>query len=166
MHIRRAGALDAGPMADLLNAIIRKGGTTALTKPVTRDDLAAKMTAHAGRNAWHLVEDDSGHVMGFQWVAPHDRLPPEACDIATFVEIGQTQLGIGSSLFDASRRAATDLGYHWINATIRADNTGGLAYYQSRGFEPYALQKGVALEDGTLVDKISTRFALDQSLSG
>jgi len=163
--VRHAGDLDARDMADLLNAIIRKGGTTALTQPVTREAISARFRQEQGRSAWHVAEDDSGTILGFQSITPHHALPPEACDIATFVRLGVTGLGIGSALFDASRIAATALGYHWINATIRADNASGLAYYQSRGFEPYALQKGIALDDGTLVDKISTRFALDQSLS-
>lgn len=160
IHIRRAGDMDAGPMAELLNAIIAQGGTTALTQPVTRSDLATKMAAHAGRNAWHLAEDDAGAVLGFQWIAPNDALPPEAADIATFVQIGRTQLGIGSSLFGETCAAARQLGYRWINATIRADNAGGLAYYQSRGFEPYGRQTDITLADGTRVDRVLSRYDL------
>lgn len=159
-HIRRAGALDCGPMADLLNGIIAQGGTAAMTNSVTRHDLTVWMTTAPGRSAWHLAEDEHGTVLGFQWIAPHDALPPDACDIATFVDIGRAQLGIGSSLFKATQVAGRDLGYAWINATIRADNTGGLAYYQSRGFEPCARQSGVRLDDGTMIDRISMRFDL------
>lgn len=158
---RRAGALDTREMADLLNAIIRKGGTTALTRPVTRAALSARLAQEQGRSAWHVAEDDNGTILGFQSIVPHHALPPEACDIATFVQPGMTGHGIGSALFKASSLAAVTLGYRWINATIRADNVGGLAYYQSRGFEPYAVQRGVTLDDGTQVDKISTRFTLD-----
>lgn len=160
IHIRRAGALDCGPLADLLNAIIARGGTTAMTHPVSRDDLAVWMSTAPDRSAWHLAEDAGGTALGFQWIAPHEALPSQACDIATFVAIGRTQLGIGSTLFAATRAAAQDLGYAWINATIRADNAGGLAYYQSRGFEPYARQSATRLEDGTLTDRISMRFDL------
>jgi len=159
--VRRAGNLDARDMADLLNAIIHKGGTTALTQPVTRKAIVARLGHEQGRSAWHVAEDDTGTILGFQSIQPHRDLPPEACDIATFVRLGVTGLGIGSALFNASRTAATVLGYRWINATIRADNAGGLAYYQSRGFEPYGKMLNVRLEDGTLVDKITTRFKLD-----
>ena len=160
MHIRSAGQLDTKPMAALLNAIIAQGGTTALTQPVTAADLAAKMAAYAGRTAWHLAEDDAGAVLGFQWLAPHPKLVPEAVDIATFVELGRTQLGIGSALFGATCQAARALGYRWINATIRADNSGGLAYYQSRGFQEYGRESNIALADGTRVDRVHTRFDL------
>ena len=66
----------------------------------------------------------------------------DAAEIATFTKIGKTGLGIGSALFRATEKAARGLGYTWINANIRADNAGGLAYYQSRGFEDYGRKTG------------------------
>ncbi|WP_422030051.1 GNAT family N-acetyltransferase [Roseovarius sp.] len=160
IHIRPAGPIDAAPMADLLNAIIAAGGTTAMTDPVTSAMLKDWMQAAPGAAAWHLAEDDTGTVLGFQWIQPRDGLPPEACDIATFVQIGRAKLGIGSALFEHTRDAARSLGYSWINATIRADNTGGLAYYQSRGFETYDIRKNVPLPGGATVDRVSKRFDL------
>lgn len=160
IHIRATGPIDAAPMAELLNTIIGAGDTTAMTAPVTSDMLKDGMQATPGASAWHLAEDDAGELLGFQWIQPHDDLPPKACDIATFVRVGRAKLGIGSALFDRTRDAATSLGYTWINATIRADNTGGLAYYQSRGFETYDIRKGVPLPGGGTVDRISKRYDL------
>jgi L-amino acid N-acyltransferase YncA len=160
MIIRRAGSLDARPMADLLNQIIEIGGTTAYTDPVTRDFMLAKMARAPDRSAWHIAEDVAGTVLGFQWIAPHPKLPPEAADIATFVQVGKTGLGTGSKLFDSTKSAARALGYRWINATIRSDNLGGLAYYQSRGFETWAHDSNVALADGQIVNKTSKRYDL------
>jgi L-amino acid N-acyltransferase YncA len=153
-------ALDAASMARLLNAIIEKGGTTALTRPVTGIDISDWMKSDPGRSAWHVALDQNEKVVGFQWIAPNPKLPPEAVDIATFVEIGQTGLGIGSALFTATAAAAKRLGYVWINATIRADNSGGLTYYQSRGFRDWSFDEGVRLESGLVVDKISKRYDL------
>ena len=53
-----------------------------------------------------------------------------------------------------------DHGYVWINAEIRADNTGGLIYYQSRGFEDYGRIKDYRLDDGMVVDKVLKRYDL------
>ncbi len=163
IHIRRAGHLDAGAMAEMLNAIIAKGGTTAFTQEVDRTTITAWMSHRADRSAWHIAENDQGALLGYQSIEPSDRLPTTACDIATFVALGQTGLGIGSQLFNTTRSAALGLGYHWINATIRADNDGGLSYYQSRGFETYAQLRAVQLDDGTIVDKISKRYDLRNS---
>ncbi|SMX26231.1 Putative phosphinothricin acetyltransferase YwnH [Pelagimonas phthalicica] len=158
--IRRAGALDARPMAELLNEIIAKGGTTALTTPVTAEDMKAWMMSYPDRSAWHIAEDDGGELLGFQMIKPESYLPEDAVDIATFARVGRVKMGIGSALFEKTRQAAEQMGYAWINANIRADNFGGLAYYQSRGFEDYATKRGVQLESGQTVDKCLKRFDL------
>ena len=158
LTVVRAGQLHAGEMADLLNEIIEFGGTTALTTPVAKDDLLGWMAAP--RSAWHAAEATDGTVLGFQWIAPADYLPPEAAEIATFARVGRTGLGIGSALFIRTQAAAKTLGYSWINANIRADNAGGLAYYQSRGFEDYGRITGYALPNGHVVDKVLKRFDL------
>ena len=156
--VRRPIALDTADMARLLNEIIAQGGTTALVRPLTARDIADRMASHPGASAWHVAMDADEKVVGFQWIAPNETLPPEAADIATFVQIGQTGLGIGSALFAATRKAAKQLGYTWINANIRADNEGGLVYYQSRGFQDYGVIEGFELADGTLVTKRLKRF--------
>lgn len=134
IHVRPAQPFDAGAMATLLQAIIDRGGTTALKGPVTADTLRDWM---AEKDIWHVAER-GGEILGFQWIGRNDSLPPEACDIATFVAVGTQGLGLGSKLFDATRKAAKTAGYGWINATILQINEGGLAYYGSRGFETYA----------------------------
>lgn len=160
IRVRKAMALDAPSMAALLNEIIAAGGTTALTRPVTGDDLIERMAANPDRSAWHVALDEREQVVGFQWIAPHINLPVEAIDIATFVQKGQTGLGIGSALFEATKKAAKKMGCAWINATIRADNDGGLTYYQSRGFRDWAFDENVTLESGLVVSKVSKRFDL------
>lgn len=158
IHVRRAGVLDAGPMADLLNEIIVAGGTTALTDTVTGADLGGWMAAP--KAIWHVAEDDRGEVLGFQYVSPLTSEPGLVAEIATFARVGRTGLGIGSALFDATRAACLAEGYDWIRANIRADNTGGLAYYQSRGFEDYGRITGYRMGNGQIVDKVLKRYDL------
>ena len=159
IDVRRATELDARPMAELLNAIIAEGGTTAISRPVTGKDIAQWM--QVPRSAWHVAMDRSGAVVGFQWIEPASYLPDEAAEIASFVRIGKTGLGIGSALFRATSDAARRLGYGWINANIRADNEGGLIYYQSRGFRVYDRWENHRLDSGETVDKVLKRFDLD-----
>lgn len=160
LHIRPIGSLDCSALADLLNAIIERGGTTARVIPVTRQDMVDALLIAPDQSAWHLAENASGEILGFQSIKPNAALPPDACDIATFTRVGKTGLGIGSLLFAATSAAARRLGYDWINANIRAENELGLAYYQSRGFEPYTRLTSVPLDNGQLVDKIVMRFDL------
>lgn len=158
--VRAAGPLDARPMAELLNEIIAAGGTTAMTRPVNADDLRGWMTRDPDRSAWQVAEDEASEVLGFQWIEPADDLSPDAAEIATFARRGKTGIGVGSALFRATEQAARALSYRWIIADIRSDNSGGLAYYQSRGFEDYASRPGVRLGDGQIVDKILKRYDL------
>jgi len=147
-------------MATLLNEVIAAGGTTALTTPVAGRDIITWMQRDPSRSAWHVAEETNGEVVGFQWIEPADYLPDDAAEIATFAKIGKTGLGIGSQLFTATKTAALRLGYSWINANIRADNVGGLAYYQSRGFETYSRKTGVRVAPDQVVDKILKRYDL------
>lgn len=151
--IRPAGVFDAAAMADLINQI-----GTAQSPEVTRDDVVRWMTQNAGQSAWHVAEDELGNLLGFQWVAPHPDLPAEAAEIATFVTSGDFGLRAGSKLFEATKTAARKLGYHWINATVQSDNSGGQIYYQSRGFENW--RRSAQLPNLWSVDKISKRFDL------
>lgn len=155
-----AGRLHCGEMAVILNELIADGTSTALADPVSANDLSEWLSRAPERSAWHIAEDDTGHVVGFQWIEPADYLPPDAAEIATFARMGKTGLGIGSALFEQTKRAARSLGYGWINANIRADNWGGLAYYQSRGFEDYGRKNGVRMSNGIVVDKILKRYDL------
>ena len=160
IYVRPAGLADVRMMVELLNAIIAQGGTTAITRPVLPTELQSKIRLYNGKNAWFLAEDENGELLGFQYIEPNEQLPSDAADIATFVKIGVTGLGIGSKLFESTSKAAKTLGYRWINATIREDNLNGLAYYQSRGFEAYARQDAFKLQDGTIVNRIKKRFNL------
>jgi len=156
MHIRRAGNMDAKAMAALLNEVIEIGGTTAYVDPIDADYLIGRMGEdHA---IWHLAEDDTGELLGFQWVSPMIGTDEFVAEIATFARAGRTGLGIGSALFNATREASRSEGYAWIRANIRADNAGGLAYYQSRGFEDYGRIEGYRMGNGQTVDKILKRY--------
>lgn len=159
IHVRRAGPLDAGPMAALLNEVIAKGGTTAITTPVSREMMLEWMERDP-LSIWHIAEDGAGELLGFQWVDQWDPVQRETGHIATFARVGRTGLGIGSALFNATREAAREAGFRRIEAEIRADNAGGLAYYQSGGFEDAGRREGVLLEDGNVVDKVIKVYEL------
>ena len=108
---------------------------------------------------WHVAELD-GEIVGLQWIDQQEYLPKDACDIASFVRIDRTGLGIGSKLFDATQKAAKALGFTWINANIRADNDSELTYYQSCGFRDYDHWPDYKLADGRQVGRALKRFDL------
>lgn len=139
--IRPATPRDAAAMADLLNAIIHRGGTTAHRTPFDTDRMIAHHIDVPGGICCHVAEVN-GVVLGFQalawcdpdWKGANPR-PAGWAFIATFVAIGRQKSGIGSRLFAATRNAARAAGVQMIDATIRRENAGGLAYYARMGFE-------------------------------
>lgn len=164
---RPAQPQDAAAMADLLNAIIAIGGTTAHQRPFD----AARMQAHYIDDPQIIattVAEIDGAIVGYQclaWPDPDhpnepDSLPSDWSYIATFVQVGRTGQGIGGALFAVTKAAAQTAGAVTIDATIRADNTGGLHYYDSMGFVDYAILPDVPLRDGMRVDRIRKRFDL------
>ncbi|MBP7135949.1 MAG: GNAT family N-acetyltransferase [Sphingomonadaceae bacterium] len=167
VEVRDVRAGDAAELAELLNAIIAQGGTTALEVPFTPERLAdSYLTGPAVLCCFVALDPASQGILGFQTLGRYPDLPDDVGDIGTFARIGNTQSGVGSSLFRATRERALALGLTAINATIRADNAGGLAFYSRQGFRDHSVAKAVPLSDGTPVDRISKRYSLMTGRNG
>lgn len=162
LEVRPVRPGDASELADLLNGVIARGGTTALEEPFTPDTLAeAYLTGPDVICCFVAVDRISGRIEGFQTLGRYPDLPADVGDIGTFARVDGAQRGVGSALFAATRAEARRLGLAAINATIRADNTGGLAFYGRMGFADHAVRQGVPLKDGAPVDRIIKRYRLD-----
>lgn len=160
LRVRPAERADAPALTDLLNEIIAAGGTTAYEVPFTPEYFAEKHIDGPGVITSVMAEGPAGRAMGFQILLRDATLPAGWGDIGTFARKGSTARGIGSALFAATCDAARAAGLTTLNAQIRADNTGGLAFYARIGFADYAVARGVRLADGTPVDRIKRRFDL------
>jgi L-amino acid N-acyltransferase YncA len=163
LKIRLAEADNAPAMTDLLNGIISAGGTTAHQRPFDPERMRRHYIAPDRHIATHVATSGDA-VVGFQmlvWPDPKFEPMPDGWGfIATFVRIGMTGQGIGTSLFAATCTSARAAGCRHIDATIRADNAGGLRYYAAMGFADYGIYAAVPLRDGTPVDRIRKRFDL------
>ena len=160
LTVRPVTSLDASALADLLNAIIRAGGTTALGTEFTPEALDAAYLTGPKVHCCHVAMDDDGRALGFQTLGRYPGLPDDIGDIGTFAAIEAKQRGTGSALFAATKARALELGHSAIHATIRADNVGGLAFYTKLGFVDHGVTKAVPLADGSLVDRVHKRVDL------
>jgi RimJ/RimL family protein N-acetyltransferase len=159
IRIRDAVPDDALPLTDLLNVIIRIGGTTAFETPLTPEDFAGYFLHGPSFLVCFVAEDaTTGEVLGFQSLTRNPDLPADWGDITTFSRREPPTRGVGTALFARTRIRAAELGLAAINTRIRADNPGGLAYYEKMGFRTYAVDWAVPLRDGTPVDRISKRY--------
>ncbi len=152
---------DAPALTELLNAIIAKGGTTALQSAFSVDALAP---AYLDGPDVHIclvaVDAATNRIEGFQTLGRVASLPADVGDIGTFARVDGAKRGVGSALFAAMADAARTHGLSAINATIRADNAGGLGFYAKQGFVDHATTRAMPLADGTPVDRVHKRYAL------
>lgn len=143
LHCRAALVDDAAAMARLLNEIIAIGGTTAYRRPfdaagIARDFISPQLKISC------FVVTDGPRLCGFQaleWCDPawsgDDPLPADWAVIATYVDPRCQGRGAGRALVERTVQAAGEAGVRFIDATIRKENVGGLAYYRAMGFAAY-----------------------------
>ena len=159
LEIRPFRAGDEHALVLILNAIIAAGGTTAYETPFTADRLRAYHLDGPSVLCCHVALEQ-GVPVGFQVLNANPALPPAWGDIASFTRRDPPVRGAGTALFAATRTRARALGIVAINATIRADNVPGLAYYARVGFVDYGAFRAVPLADGTRVDRIRRKLVV------
>ena len=162
--VRPVTSQDASALADLINPIIRAGGTTALQSEFTPEALDHAYLTGPQVLCCHIALDEAGQAAAFQTLGRYPGLPDDVGDIGTFAALDCKQNGAGSALFEATKARASELGHSAINATIRADNTGGLAFYTKLGFADHGVTRSLPLTDGTPVDRVHKRFNLLQDI--
>lgn len=160
LTLRPASAADAAEATEILNAIIAAGGTTAIETPLTTAEMAEWFLTPGPRVFCCTVAVHDGVIAGFQSVGRADYLPADCGEMGTYARIGHVQKGIGSALFGQTVLAARRLGLAQLNAKIRCDNTGGLAYYSSMGFDNDRPAPDVTLNSGQVVARVHKRFVL------
>ena len=160
IFVRPATHDDAHALSELLNGIIAVGGSTAIEKSLSSAEFQDYFLQGEEFLNCFVAVDEDGNAAGFQYLGRKQKLANNWADIATFARLNSKIRGVGSALFKATHAWAKANEFIAINATIRADNVSGLAYYQKIGFRDYAVTKDVALQDGTLVDRVSKRIFL------
>jgi GNAT superfamily N-acetyltransferase len=160
LKIRQATSSDATHLCRILNEIITIGGTTALETMLSETDLNEHYISGPDCIICFVAEVFDGEMHGFQTLVKNSELPDDWADIGTFTRREPLIAGIGTALFEYTKRAARACGLSAINATIRADNNSGIPYYDKLGFKTYKVANAVPLKDGTPVDRISKVYNL------
>ncbi|MEJ0066958.1 MAG: hypothetical protein WDM85_17375 [Caulobacteraceae bacterium] len=151
-------------MAELLNAIIARGGTTALEDPYTAEHFAdAYIDGPDVHCCFVAVDPASGRLEGYQSLGRSRDLPASVGDVGTFARLGGARRGVGSDLFAATRARAAALGLAAINATIRADNVGGPGLLRQAGLRGPFDHPGRPSEGRHAGRRVNKRFALRPS---
>ena len=112
--IRNAVEEDAAAMVELLNPIIAEGRYTILDEQISVADQVEFIRRFPARGVFNVaVCEESGRLVGMQDVqpiSPSVRAFDHVGEISTFVALDARGTGIGSSLSQATFRAAARLG--------------------------------------------------------
>jgi L-amino acid N-acyltransferase YncA len=157
IRIRDARPDDAAGITRILNPIIEAGTFTALDTPFTVEAERAFIERFPPRGIFHVGEDESGRLVGFQDVSPfadYTRAFDHVGVIGTFVDLALRRQGIAGRLFRATFDAARAKGYEKFFTFIRADNPAALATYQRQGFEVIGTARRQARTKFGYVDEI------------
>lgn len=159
--VRSAAEEDAAPLLAILNEIIEIGGTTGIEEQLTHLQFLEYFLSGDGvESCLCAVDASSGAHLGFQSTSHFGDIPADWVDIGTFVKPKAHARGVGRALFAATKATLADKRLVAINATIRADNKGGLAYYTSCGFIDYSIKKSIPLANGVPVDRIYKHYEI------
>ena len=160
MNIRPVKSEDLKELCSILNEIIDIGGTTAYETQLQEHQLDSHFVS--GKDCiCCFVAEEKELLLGFQALSHHADLDEGWVNITTFARVKPKVSGVGTSLFASSKSYARQNEIKHINATIRADNISGLAYYDKMGFKDYSVAKNVPLLDGTPIDRISKYIDVD-----
>lgn len=155
MLIRDATSDDAAAMAEVLNAVIALGGTTAHENPkspqTVRQDYIDGPEVRTS-----VLAEEGDQVIGWQSIGHWQG----QMHIGSFVRPGIQARGTGAAMFALTLQRARAQGMTEIIASIRADNVPGLAFYAKMGFVDFASEPGFALKDGRVVGRIHRRLTL------
>lgn len=140
---------------EILNFIIRKGGTTAYEKEFTLESFD---NHYRSEPKICLVVKKDGVVLGFQ--GSFD-LGDGELSIASFTDQVNPVAGAGRALFEATRQQAKKMGYRSILAKITSDNASGLGFYSRMGFvDDHVIKNDLIRANGIPVDRIIKRYVL------
>jgi len=160
LTIRPAVDGDTEGMRTLLNEIIRVGGTTAITNQLSPDEMREWFISGEAVVSCFVAVDFDGAIAGFQSLRAYGSLPARWLDIATFARRSRHKSGVGTALFARTREAASKRGFATINASIRVENVGGLAYYSRMGFKTYRVEEGDPQEHCRVFNRVHKQFRL------
>ena len=155
--VRPVTEADTPQIVTLLNEIIARGDSTALDEAISLEDQRAFIRDFPGRGVFHAAVSSDSRILGIQDVVPLagvSSVYAHVGEISTFVRQDTQGKGIGRILSQATLRAACQLSFEKIMATVRGDNSRAIAFYRSQGFRRIGALERHARINGKVVDAV------------
>lgn len=144
MKIRQVAMSDVQEISTFLEKLSSLGKRTSPSDP---DFVRSHYIEHPDNIQCAVAEDEHGAILGFQILKIATKGNIYGVDvgwgiIGTHVKPDAARQGVGKALFMATRKAALNASIQKIDATISAENSEGLAYYDAIGFRTYRAPDG------------------------
>ena len=139
LQIRQAAKADAAEMSRILLEILERWQSS---RPGSQEHVRSFYIDHPDSIKCSVASDEQGRVVGFQSLKiarpgnDYD-LPVGWGVIGTYVSSTALRQGVGSALFRSTVNAAANAGIRSIDATIGAQHSDALGYYEAMGFRAY-----------------------------
>jgi phosphinothricin acetyltransferase len=103
-----------------------------------------------------VAKDDSGKVVGFGLLRPHNPFPvfSRAADITYFIAPGHTGKGVGSLILAELEKQAASRGIATILAPISSLNEQSITFHKKHGFVEVGRFKQVGQKKGRIFDVV------------
>ncbi len=160
--IRRATVNDAGPVADVINAVISEGKYTLFDRPFSEEEERAFISSLSDRSAMYAAEIN-GKIVGVQSINLFSGLSESVRHVATIGTWLRSDFrgrGIGRLLAEESFKFALSKGYTKVVIQVLADNETALRFYRGLGFQNI----GIARQHVRLRGKFHDEMYLEKLL--
>jgi ribosomal protein S18 acetylase RimI-like enzyme len=156
-QVRRALADDADGIAKVMHAVVAERVHSAIDRAWAADEERRYLASLLSREAFHVATGGSGQIVGCQSLERYSTVlttMSHVAQVGTFVLPAWRGRGVGSALFELTRRFALSEGYRKAVITVRGSNASALSFYRGLGFlECGRLSKQVVL-DGVEDDEV------------
>ena len=166
--VRRASLEDAEGIARVVDAVASERIHSAIERAWTPAEQRSYLASLSTREAFHVALVESGQVVGYQSLDLYSRILSSMAHVGqlgTFLLPEWRRRGVGSGLFDATRRFALSAGYRKLVIQVRASNAPAKAFYKRLGFDECGRLRAQVIVDGTEDDEIVMELLLGKQQS-
>ena len=156
-EIRIATPDDAPGITAVLKDITTERSHSAIDRPWPVEEQRSYLRSRSTRETFHVAVDAAGHIVAYQALDLYASALSSMAHVGqlgTFVRREFRGLGIGSSLFRATRTFAQTHGYLKFVIQVRASNSAAQTFYRRLGFTECGRLSRQVVIDGQPDDEI------------
>lgn len=151
--IRAATERDAPAIVRIYAPAVRDSVATFELEPPSADEMRSRIAEVTRRYPW-IVYENEGAVVGYAYAAEYHPRPAYAwtCEVSVYVGEDARGTGAGKALLRELLARLTDAGFVNAIARIALPNDASVRLFESHGFEPVGVARGIGFKLDRWVD--------------